>query len=284
MLDLKKSTIRAGLDRPVRILHVSDTHLALADERDDELKQALSLKRKKVFSDKARSVEKYLNRQISYSRENCKLLVHTGDLIDFVSEANLDRAGQVLSDPDILFIAGNHEYSQYVGEAWEGRAYRMNTYMQIRRRMGVDLLYASRVVGGLNIVAFDNSDYQFEDWYLDRLEREVRKGFPIILALHCPFFEESLFREIMDVRDNPVAGLAGCDWEHLTRYNEYLQMRRNANETTKRVSEYIFREKRIIAILAGHIHFPFESMLACGKMQYVTGGGFRGEAREITVI
>lgn len=284
MLNLLKSTIHAGLDKPVRLLHVADTHLSLTDERDDDRKRGLAVRRKKAFSDENGSVEKYLDDQIAYSREHCDLLVHAGDLIDFVSEANIDKAGQILSDPGILFIAGNHEYSQYVGEAWEDHAYRMNSYMKIRRRMGVDLLFASRTVGGLNIVALDNGYYQFEDWYLDRLKREVNKGLPVILVLHCPFYEESLYREIMDIRKESSAGLVGCDEEHLTRYEEYRQIQQRSSETTKRVTEYIFHEKRITAILAGHIHFPFESTLPCGKTQYVSGGGFRGEAREITVV
>ena len=284
MIRLAKTIIRAGLEKPVRILHIADTHLSLADDRDNERKRGLAIKRKKAFSDENGSVEKYLEEQIAYGAEHCELLVHTGDLIDFVSEANIDKAGQVLSDPRILFIAGNHEYSQYVGEAWEDHAYRMNAYMHIRRRFGVDLLYSSRVIGGLNIVALDNGYYQFEDWYLDRLEQEVQKGLPILLALHCPLFEESLFHEIMDIRKESSAGLVGCDEEHLMRYKEYRQIQQRANDTTRRVSEYIFRQKNIIAIIAGHIHFPFESALPCGKMQYVTGGGFRGEARELTVV
>ena len=41
-MKLEKNTVKIGLEKPVRILHVTDTHIALADERDDERKRALA--------------------------------------------------------------------------------------------------------------------------------------------------------------------------------------------------------------------------------------------------
>ena len=41
-MKLEKSTISIGLDKPVKLLHVTDSHLTLTDKRDDESKRALS--------------------------------------------------------------------------------------------------------------------------------------------------------------------------------------------------------------------------------------------------
>ena len=41
-MNLSKVRIEIGLPAPLRLLHVSDTHLALADGRDGERKQALA--------------------------------------------------------------------------------------------------------------------------------------------------------------------------------------------------------------------------------------------------
>ena len=41
-MNLEKTTVKIGLERPVKLLHVTDTHIALADERDDERKRALA--------------------------------------------------------------------------------------------------------------------------------------------------------------------------------------------------------------------------------------------------
>ena len=51
-------------------------------------------------------------------------IIHTGDLIDFVSLANLERAERFISENDCFTVAGNHEFSLYVGEAKEDAASR----------------------------------------------------------------------------------------------------------------------------------------------------------------
>ena len=55
-------------------------------------------------------------------------------------------------------------------------------------------------------------------------------------------------------------------------------------ESTKEFYNYVINEPRIKAVLAGLLHFGFESRLPGGTMQYVTDRGDRGNAREITVI
>lgn len=283
MLHIEKTTIHAGLAQPVKLLHVTDSHLVYADERDDYRKRLLAQERLITFHDENGGIERNLVEMIEYAEANCDLLVHTGDLYDFITHANIERSARFLAHPNFFFIVGNHEYSQYIGEAWEDNTYKMNAYMRIRKGLGVDTFYASRQIGGLNIVGLDNTYYQFEDWYLDRLRKEAEKGMPILLMMHIPVFEESLYSHIMDVRKESCAGLVGCDEERLMRYEEIQAIRMRPNDATKRLLEYIAGEKAIVALIAGHVHFSFESRLPCGKMQYVTGGGFDGIAREITI-
>ena len=279
---LEKTAIHLGLDRPVRLLHVTDTHLALCDGRDNERKQALAARRTNMAQ-----APRYLEEQIAYAEENCDLLVHTGDLIDFVSYANVEKAREVLKNERIFFIAGNHEYSQYVGEAWEDNAYRMNSYMQIDRMggFGAPMLWNTKTVGGVNIVGMDNSYYLFEDWHLARLQAEVKKGLPVILAFHDPLFEESLFRYHFErAPHEPCAYLTGCDEEHLSLYSEFRAVQQRPDAPTKRMIDYVKSEPRIKAILTGHLHFSFESRVTPMLPQFVTGGGYDGIARELTIL
>ena len=284
MLKFIKTTIEIGIDKPVKLLHVTDTHLTLCDRRDDERKQKLAIARSQTFGDVNGSVEAGLNEQIAYAKRNCDLLVHTGDLIDFVSKANVEKAREILKDETVFFIAGNHEYSQYVGEAWEDAAYRMNSYMQMGFGLGVDMFFSSREVGGVNLVGLDNGYYQFEDWHIWRMRREVEKGLPIILCIHDPLFEQSLYDHIMSKPGATSAGIVGCDEDHLLPYSEYRAVQQRPEEATLRVIDYITHEPMIKAVLTGHLHFNYESRLACGKMQYITGGGYEGAAREVTII
>lgn len=277
-MELIKNTIIVGLERPVKLLHVTDTHIGLADDRDDERKHALAGR----FSSSDR--KKNFQEQVDYASRNCDLLVHTGDLIDFVSHANVDWARRALQNENIFFIAGNHEYSQYVGEAWEDNAYRMNSYMQMGYGLGVPMFFNARVVGGVNIVGIDNSYYLFEDWHLWRLKREAEKGLPIILAFHDPLFEQSLYDYHMSLPGSDCTYLVGCDEEHLLPYSEFRAVQQRPDAPTLRMIDYITHEPRIKAILTGHLHFNFESSLTPSLPQYVTGGGYDGYARELTIL
>ena len=42
MIKLAKNTFEIGLEKPLKLLHVTDTHLTLADELDDEKKRQLA--------------------------------------------------------------------------------------------------------------------------------------------------------------------------------------------------------------------------------------------------
>jgi predicted MPP superfamily phosphohydrolase len=274
---LEKTTVHIGLDMPIKLLHVTDTHLALADERDDERKHELAGR----FGDPDK--EKYLKEHINYAHENCDLMVHTGDLIDFVSHPNVEKARELLKDDKIFFIAGNHDYSQYVGEAWEDNAYRMNSYMQMGYGFGVPMFWNSRIVGGVNIIGIDNSYYQFEDWQIWRLKREAEKGLPMVLAIHSPLFEDSLYKEHNRRRPGQCTYLAGCDEEHLLSYSEFRAVQQRPTEATMRAIEYIKSEPLIRVILAGHLHFGYISNLTGSLVQIVTGGAYEGIAREVTL-
>ena len=277
-MNLVKNTVKIGLEKPVKLLHVTDSHLCLADERDNERKHALAER----LGDPNKEI--YLNEQIEYAEKNCDLLIHTGDLMDFVSYANVDKAREIVSNEHIFFIAGNHDYSQYVGEAWEDNAYRMNSYMQMGYGLGVPMFFNSRTVGGVNIVGIDNSYYLFAEWQLYRLKKEAEKGLPIVLAFHDPLFEQSLYDYHFENVPGDCAYLVGCDEEHLLRYSEFRAVQQRPDEPTLRMIEYIKGEPLIKLILTGHLHFNYESNITDSLPQFVTGGGYDGEAREITLI
>ena len=281
MIQIEKSTLRIGLDKPMKILHITDSHIPLCDARDDERKQAIGAR----LAPKLEEKMTHLNQQLAYAEENCDLVLHTGDLIDYVTKANVDFARELLKNEKILYVAGNHEYSQYIGEAWEDMAYRMNGYMSMGSgALGVNMFFTSRIVGGVNFVGVDNAYHQAEDWQTERLRMEVAKGLPVVLFMHVPLFEQSLYERSTAHWSDGTAYLMGCDEEHLLPYPEFRACEQRPFESTKRFVEYVNGEKQIKAVVAGHIHFNFESRLPGGAMQYVTAPGTSGVAREITIL
>ncbi len=92
-------------------------------------------------------------------------LIHTGDLIDFVSWANLDFARQFCSRDDCIMAAGNHEFEAgHVGEAFEDEMYRNQVSERVQAAFANDIRFSSRLIGGVNFVAIDNGYYRIERW------------------------------------------------------------------------------------------------------------------------
>ena len=161
-----ETKLHIGLDAPVSFLHISDTHLTYADDRDDQRKIDLAAGRAPCFPHNAEE----LAAECAYAREQGLPILHTGDLIDFVSAANLDAAKRFMDENDVLFIAGNHEFSLYVGEAFEDEAYRNQSLAKVQAAFPDDIRFTSRVLGGVNFVGIDNG-YGVQAWRYGRCSR-----------------------------------------------------------------------------------------------------------------
>ena len=263
----------------MKVLNITDSHIPLSDERDNETMRAIA-------AHKGPRREEFLanlDEEIAYGEANCDLIVHTGDLIDFASRPNIEFAAKVLQNKKILYIARNHEY--YHGRGHEDNFYRLNSYNAMRLdELGVNMFFTSRVVGGVNFIGVDDAYHQVEPWQVDKLQKEVEKGLPVILFVHAPLFEQGLFEKSVEYWKDGSAYLVGADEEHLEGYPEYLAVSQRPTEATRRFVDYVNGEKRIKAVLAGHVHFNYESRLPGGTMQYLTGRGHNGVAREITIL
>ncbi len=284
-MKLCHTRLEIGVEKPLRFLHITDSHLAFADERDDGRKQELARRRRDAFdgADSGRALRE-LDAMLDYARSCGGMVLHTGDLIDFVSRRNLELVREKFSGLRWFCAAGNHEFSKYVGEAWEDEAYKLDSLPLVAPAFPNDLRFASRLVGGVNLVAVDNGYYLFRREELERLRSEAEQGYPILLLLHTPLYTGELYREVMEVRRAGSASLAGCPDEKLAAYEEYRRRQQRPDAATLEFIRFLEECPQIRAVFAGHLHFDFETRLPGGITQYVTGGGFRGCARQIEIV
>lgn len=261
--------IPIGLDAPVTLLHISDTHLCLADARDGQRKLDLAANRAPHFSRAEAILEDISARQ----KATGHTIIHTGDLLDFVSEANIERAKKFYDENDVFFAAGNHEFSLYVGEAWEDANYRNQSLARVQAAFGNDIRFSSRIIGGVNLVAIDDGYYRFDEEHLDLLKAEAAKGLPIVLLMHNPLFEQGLYDVMQERQKEGIAYLTATPPELMRHYSEHRFKQQLADEPTLAVTEYIKSEPRIKAIIAGHLHFDYDGAVTPTLPQYVTGIG-----------
>ena len=285
-MTITKTRLEIGLEKPFRALHMSDNHIALADNRDDERKIKLAESRTAAFNHGKPgnvAMEEYAL-QLDYARSHRLPVLYTGDLCDFVSYKNLDYARDTLKDIDYFMAVGNHEFSLYVGEAFEDLPYKMKSFDLVQSYFRNDLHFASRVMGGVNFVALDNGYYRFDADQLVRMKREIEKGLPIVLMMHNPLHTQQLYDEMMTNRKQPCAYLPGTPDALMTGYDEYRLRQQQADADTMAFIDYIYAQPLIRAVLAGHLHFNYETRLPSGIMQYVTGGGYCGDTREVEFV
>ena len=259
-----KTKLHIGVAKPFEILHISDTHLTYADIRDGERKVKLAENRKIGFQHS----EEVLETVTKKASEMGTTIICTGDLIDFVSIANLERAKQFTEDNDCFMAAGNHEFSLYVGEAKEDADYRNQSLDKVQAVFKNDIRCSSRVIGGVNFVALDNGYYLFEEEQLAFLKNEVEKGFPIILLMHTPFYEKKLYDEMMTI--HPCAYLINVPEELMKNYPKDRYEQQKSDEITRKMVEYIKSQPLIRANICGHIHFNYEGIALENLPQYTT--------------
>ena len=267
--------IDIGIGKPFRVIHISDNHLTLVNENDNERKHTLCQVRKKAFPLQRAVLETAKN----ISRKEGFPILCTGDLIDFVSDANLKAAEIFMKETNALFVAGNHEFSQYVGEAKEDAAYREQSLAKVEKAFGGDVRFVSRIINGVNVVGIDDGYYQFDGWQLNKLKDEIEKGYPVVLLLHVPLFEKALFDRVMYNGQSSETGIPVCKSADLVGVSEifmkdYAPGRKEAQLPTEETMEtvnYIENSGRIKALLTGHWHFDHVAKTTSDIPQIITG-------------
>lgn len=244
--------INIGLTEPFSVVHITDTHIAYADERDTERKLALSERRLKEFP----HAEETLTLASEISKSLNLPIVHTGDLLDFVSFANIERAKRFTDENDCFTAAGNHEFSLYLGEAKEDAAYRNQSLGKVQSAFKNDIRTASRIIGGVNFVALDDGYYLFEKEQIDFLKKETERGLPIVLLLHCPLFDKDLYDT--EMKKSPCGYVVGAPVELMECYPPDRFEQQLADDLTLDAIEFIANESSIKAIIAGHMHYNYE--------------------------
>ncbi len=289
--EIKRLTINVGATSPIRALHLSDTHLTRVDARDNERKYTLANKRKETFPD----AERYFNAAIRYAREKDLILFHTGDLQDFVSEANLDHISATLAVGNWFTAAGNHEFSQYVGEAKEDAAYKAQSYDKVQEAFPNDLTVASRIINGVNFVAIDNVYYYVTAEQHKAVEREFKKGLPVVLLCHIPFYTPKHCHEALTRNGGRTSYMVCTPPKVIEDFRRDPNSAASETYRNRPVSgdidlptlafyNWLKKQSQLKAILCGHMHEFYEEQFSPTAKQYTVGANFFGLAHEIEFI
>lgn len=254
-LNVVRHVVDVGLKRPYKVLHVSDSHLARIDSRDGDVLYAYARKRSRNGREMG---EYYLDEAVAYARQRGLKIVHTGDLADFASVANLEYAERRFATDDFLPCVGNHEYwAAGAGRAQETEDYKARTLPLVKKAFAA-IPCRTVALGGLNFLVFDNAFDDVTEPVVAAFEGAVRQGLPIVLVCHVPFALTGV--------DNSLACGAPSS---------------RSSVLTRTFVERVRREPLVKAILCGHTHVAQVEQFSQSARQFVGGALCNGEAEVI---
>lgn len=267
-----------GAERPFTVLHLSDTHLKAAAPSDPEpVREFLS--RRFLGWDP----EDALATSLAYARErHCDCVLHTGDLIDCATDGNMALLRQFFgADARILYAPGNHEFATtYAAPAatqTEAEFRAVNT-AKVQAAAPFDLSFRAEVVYGVNFVMMDDVYGTVSPAAVERFHAEAKKGLPIVLCQHVPFFSPDI---ALAYARSHTRGLA-LDAIALPQPSRDFQ-RQAEDRVTADFIRYLKSEPLLKAILAGHYHCGMCGRFSPTAMQYVVGANYRYCGQEIMI-
>ncbi len=269
--------VSAGAAAPFSILHISDTHLteAYPDEADAEAKLKSRERRIRTFGGRQ---EEALRDSLAWAKQNVDYVLHTGDLIDWQSQANFDLVRKYYGEA-MFGSMGNHEFYTYLpDEKITGlESFKERSWPLLKAAYPVDPRFHAQVVNGVDFICLDNVFGTVQPDQVEKFKAETKKGLPIVLCMHVPFHTDLIWRTSMQFwrgvnRKYRNAAIPDPSGDYKCQKEDPV---------TRDFIAYLKDERLLKAVLAGHLHITVQDRFSPTAMQYVIGGNFGFVGQEI---
>lgn len=258
--------LHAGLEKPLKLLQITDMHITLSDEQDDADTVKQQGDRRWVFrwgpSLLPPSEDLFDEWLRIAEREKTDCLLLTGDTIDAPSHGNIAYLGSRLAGREYLYITGNHDWV-FPKDHPPVAAVRQTYVPLIEAVTGQAFDFVQKELGGLTLIGIDNGYGHITQEQYDRTFAALDAGRPVILCCHVPFYCETLMQPTIDYWRfvNPMGTP-----EDVCRTYGFKPFDQRTMAYTQKLKTY----PNLLAILAGHIHFNHEDRFSPYTMQYTT--------------
>lgn len=265
-----------GLSKEYTFFHLTDLHATALSPSDKAGMSASRLSyienRRKAYTIKGFRTEERIYSYFKYAEDiNADLMIMTGDIIDYPSEANVSLLYRAVNSSSIksLFCLGNHDWT-YADDYHTPNA--VSKYIpKFEELCGGDPYFSYVEYEDLILVNIDNSTNKVSKDTVDKFFKLYEKNKPIVLSLHVPLYSEKLAEYGIEKEGTSytMGGNALC----------------KDDPNVKRLYEAVCLDENtpVVAVLAGHLHISFEESFPNGVPQYVTDGGFWGQCRILTL-
>jgi UDP-2,3-diacylglucosamine pyrophosphatase LpxH len=248
--------------KPTRIFQITDTHLAMEDEREVPYKKysqrmgnAYKINKNFETGENMTYVQSFEQTLLRAKEQKADFLALTGDIFSFPSEASVEWVFQMLKVTAIPFgyIAGNHDWHY---EGMSGSSFQLReTWANERLKsmyQGNNYLFASYDVNGIRMVFIDNSTYEIEPEQLEFFKQQTHSGIPMILYTHIPLYMPG--RTMGYGCANPLWGEQSDKNFEIERREKWRKD--GHTQTTFSFYNEVFDAPNLLAVFAGHTHRP----------------------------
>ena len=269
--------IPIGLKEPFSILHISDTHLSAAypTEADGADKMKSMERRTRTFGGRQ---EEALRDSLAWAKDNVDYVLHTGDLIDWQSEANFDLVKKYYGST-MFGSMGNHEFYTYLpGEkhTWQ-EPFKERSWQLLKENYPIDARFSAKVINGVNFICLDDVFGTVQPDQVERFRAEAGNGLPMILCMHVPFHTPAIWRASAKFwHRSGKFGAASVAPDARGDYKRQLE-----DPVTRDFIAYLKGEPLLKGILTGHLNITVQDRFSPAAMQYVVGGNFMFHGEEV---
>jgi predicted phosphodiesterase len=276
------------IQKPVKIIMASDTHLWMDDARGDAFRQysgrmAKAYNQTKHFiTGEATDPNQSFQQIIQLTNDSkADLLTLPGDIFSFPSEAAIDWSMQQLASLSVPFqyTAGNHDWHY---EGMEGSLVNLRKEWSEKRLKPLyqkeNPLMSAIDINGVRIISIDNSVNEILPEQLQFFKQHVISGKPLLLFVHIPLYAPG--RKTGFGCGHPDWGWdidKGFEIERRERWPKS-----GHTKTTMDFHQQVFNAPNLLGVFAGHIHRPSMDVIN-GIPQFVTEANATGAYLEILV-
>jgi len=277
------------ISSPLKIIHISDTHLWMDDDRGIPF-QLYSKRmagaynstkhfRTGEYTDPVRCFEETLEMAVG---KKADFITMTGDIFSFPSEAAIEWVLEKVNNCGIpyMYIAGNHDWHY---EGMEGSRKELRDIWTKKRLIplyqGHDPMMASYEINGIKILAIDNSTYEILPEQLEFFRNNSRGDTPYILMMHIPMYAPG---RLMGYGCGHPGWGAESDKSYELEGRERWPEEGHTKVTMDFYDE-VFSCDNLLGIFAGHIHRQSIDIVR-GKPQFVAEANATGAFLEINFL
>lgn len=262
------TVLEVGLEKPVKLLHVTDVHLTNTDPSDSELMRDYMARRTQVFIEEAGSAthtpSEYFEDAFRLAEEEGALVVISGDVMDHFCKGSADEFKRIVAGKDFLFTPGSHDFTDIQPTDNEKGRH----FVQVRSTVEAyfpdwNFAFSNRIINGLNVIAIDDGQDIFPIEACEKLRKEAEKGLPMVLFMHDPLSDGGLLRQRPFIEFGP-------------RTDEEFK-------ASDELIEFIGKCPQVIATFAGHWHSESDFVAPCGARVLITPSLVQGACRLIEI-